>query len=100
LLGVVAAIVLTGWALRPRQYYRYGGGRVWLEDNPNACWNGLLRAPVFQFEAPPFKRARSWKPTPQQIREELRSSTNLDLSEQEITQIIRSCVSCEEQLKR
>ena len=84
----------------PRPYYRYGGGRVWLEDNPEALWNGLLRPPVFQFKVPPFVRSGSWKPTPEQVREELRFQTNLNLGEKEISNILRSCVSCDEQRNR
>jgi hypothetical protein len=65
-----------------------------LEDNPNAVWNGLLRAPVVQFRVPPLKRPRSWKPTPEQVRSALKDS---NLSEDEIASVIRACISCNEQ---
>jgi len=76
------------------------GGRVWLEEHREACWNGLLRAPVFQFQVPPFTRARYWRPAPEQVREALKLESNLNLSEEEISRIIRCCVSCDEQQSR
>ena len=91
-IAVLAGMAYVAWY--PRSYYRYGGGRVWLENDPNAVWNGLLRAPVFQFRVPPFTRPGSWKPTLEQVRGALKGS---DLSEDEIARIIRSCVSCDEQ---
>src|SRR5260221_12194408 len=103
LLGMIAgaAIAVALYvAFDPRPYYRYGNGRVWLENNPNAVWSGLLSSPVFQFRVPLFAGARNWKPTAEQVREALRPSTNLQLSEEEISLIIRSCVSCEEPARR
>src|SRR5260221_5517411 len=100
MMSVIATAAIGVWAYVTwyrRPYYRYGGGHIWLEDHPTVCWNGLLRAPVFQFKVPPFADAHSWRPTPEQVREELRFQTNLSLSEQDISQIIRSCVSWDEQ---
>src|SRR6266478_3761148 len=95
LLAAITVLLGAAYAWYPRPYYRYGGGRVWIENNPNAVWNGLLPAPVFQFRVPPFTYPRSWKHTVGQVREALRSSPNL--SEDEIVRIIWSCVSCDDQ---
>jgi hypothetical protein len=94
-IAIAALATLAYGAWYPRPYYRYGGGRVWLEEHPDACWNGLLRAPVFQFRVPPFRSARRWQPSEEQIREELRHQANLNLSEEEISRIIQCCVSCD-----
>src|SRR2546430_171851 len=95
LAATIAAVALMGAAYVIWYPYRYGRGRVWLENNPNAVWNGLLPAPVFQFRVPPFVRPRYWKPAPEQIREALRSSPHL--SQGEIATIVQACVSVEEQ---
>ena len=94
LLGTITILMLACWAWLPRPYYRYGGGRVWLEGHPNACWNGLLRVPVFQFRVPPFTRSRHWRPTPEQVKAAALESCP-DLSDQEILEIVRVCVPCE-----
>lgn len=93
MLGLVGLIVAACVAWYPRPYYRYGGGRVWLVNSPHAVWNGLLRPPVLQFRVPPFTRAQSWVPSPEQIRKALRSYP--DLTEDEVARIIRSCVPVE-----
>ena len=98
-LILVAAATVAYVVWYPRPYYRYGEGHVWLtyQGGPNACWNGLLRAPVFEFKVPPFTFARYWRPSPEQIRSKLEHQTNLNLSENQILYIIHSCVSCAQQ---
>jgi hypothetical protein len=93
--ALIALAFLAFTAIRPHHYYRYGEGTVYLVDDPKSCWNGLWRAPVLEFEVPIFKRAASWKPTPQQVRQKL-AKLYPGLKEEEISKILRTCVSCEE----
>jgi hypothetical protein len=90
---VVSLVALTVLHVLPRRYYRYGNGMVYLVDNPNACWNGLWRGPVLEFEVPLFARADAWAPSPDKIRNKLARSYP-DLSKEQITQVVRSCVPC------
>ncbi len=98
LLGVFILVVLL-LALYSRPYYRYGAGKVWLEEDPHAVWNGLLTPPVFQIRVPPFVRARSWSPSPKQIRTELLRSYP-ELTDDELARIIRACVPVERTAER
>ena len=84
---------------RPRQYYRFQGGRVYLVTDPNMAWNSLRPAPCLEFEVPIIARATTWKPTPQQVRDAIAQEGNLRLSEEEITRIVQSCVSYDEWTK-
>jgi hypothetical protein len=93
--AVIALACLAFMAIRPHHYYRYGEETMYLVDDPKSCWNGLWPPPVLDFEVPIFKRAASWKPSPQQVRQEL-AKLYPDLKEEEISKIIRACVSCEE----
>jgi hypothetical protein len=92
-VGVTVVAVALGVHFVPRQYYRYQGGHVYLARDPDCCWNGLRGSPTLQFAVPLFADAKSWSPTPEQIRKELRRS-DPGLSESEIGSILQSCVAC------
>jgi len=91
-LGLATSVAL--W-LKPRQYYRFHAGRVYLVTNPQMLFNGLRPPPCLQFEVPRLARASSWKPNPDQVRQAV-AEQNLQLSQQEIEQVVRSCVSYDE----
>ena len=93
LITMTVLAVLATLHFIPRQYYRYHAGRVYLVEDPNVWWNGLGKAPTLQFTVPLFADARSWRPAPAQVRREL-SRFHANLTEQEITVIIRACVPC------
>jgi len=95
LLAVFVLGTFTYLLLRPHSYYRYGEGTVYVVDNRSTVWNGLWRGPVLEFEIPPLRPARYWKPSPEEIRREL-AKRYPDLKEEEIVRIIRCCCAVEE----
>ena len=97
---VAAALLLIGATtaallLNPRQYYRFHAGRVYLVTNPQTLFNSLRPPPCLQFEVPCLARANSWKPSADQVRQAI-AEENLQLSPQEIEDVVRSCVSYRE----
>src|SRR5215212_576294 len=97
---LVAALLLTGATtaallLKPRHYYRFQAGRVYLVTNPQTLFNSLRPLPCLQFEVPRLGRANSWKPSADQVRQAI-ADANLQLSPQEIEDVVRSCVSYRE----
>src|SRR5260221_9182039 len=88
LIGATTAALL----FKPRQYYRFQAGRVYLVTNPQTLFNSLRSPPCLQFEVPRSARVSSWKPSADQVRQAI-AEENLQLGPQEIKDVVRSCVS-------
>jgi len=97
-LASVLLLIAVGLAvlfLRPREYYRFHAGRVYLVTNPQMLFNSLRPPPCLQFDVPRWARAASWKPSADQVRRELAAGST-QLSPQEVEEVVHSCVSYNE----